>query len=279
MKFYNCDIYRLKELAVKKKLICFGAGRVLKNFIDDYSNIHFEKYIYCIADNNQENIGNKLKIVNAEIPLISVEQLLKIENFVLLITCNDICGVYDQLNSYDKLNDTWCLATTFIRSETSAKEEEGIEYPQNYRITDKPMIPKKIHYCWFGKKEIPKQNRIWMESWKKYCPDYEIVKWDESNYDITQNEYMYEAYKVSKWGFVPDYARLDIIYNYGGIYLDTDVELLKNLDELLYQQAFAGVDSTTWLINLGLGFGAQKQTNIMKELRDLYLNTKILVFT
>ena len=92
------------------------------------------------------------------------------------------------------------------------------------------MIPKIIHYCWIGGTPLPEIAKKCIESWKKCCPDYEIREWNESNYDFTQNVYMKEAYEVKKWGFVPDYARLDIIYRYGGFYLDTDVELLKSLD-------------------------------------------------
>ncbi|HAP8281340.1 TPA: glycosyl transferase, partial [Enterococcus faecium] len=78
------------------------------------------------------------------------------------------------------------------------------------------MIPKKIHYCWFGGNPLPKKDRKCIESWKKYCPDYEIIEWNESNYDLNKNRYMADAYKERKWGFVPDYARFDIIYNHGG---------------------------------------------------------------
>ena len=108
-----------------------------------------------------------------------------------------------------------------------------------------------------------------MESWHKYCPDYEIVEWNESNYDVTKNAYMYEAYQCKKWGFVPDYARLDIIYNHGGIYMDTDVELVQNLDDLLYQDAYFGFEREG-AIALGLGFGAVKGSEIIKRLRDDY---------
>ena len=93
-------------------------------------------------------------------------------------------------------------------------------------------IPKIIHYCWIGTKEKPESVQYCIESWKKFCPDYEIIEWNESNY-FTKNEYMKEAYEAKKWGFVPDYARLDIIYNYGGIYPDTDVEIIKSFDEYL----------------------------------------------
>lgn len=135
------------------------------------------------------------------------------------------------------------------------------------------MIPRKIHYCWFGGNELPARDRYCIESWKKMCPDYEIIRWDESNYDISKCAYMKEAYEAKRLGFVPDYARLDIIYEHGGIYLDTDVELIRNLDDLLTLEGFAGFeasDQTQKCIALGLGFGAQPHNEIIRKLRDDY---------
>lgn len=130
-------------------------------------------------------------------------------------------------------------------------------------------IPKIIHYCWFGGEKIPEEYKSYMESWKRFCPDYEIKEWNETNYDISKNGYMEQAYKNKKWGFVPDYARLDIIYNYGGIYLDTDVELLKSLDEILDCEGFFGFESEN-LVNLGLGFGAVKGNEIIRDMMLQY---------
>ena len=112
-------------------------------------------------------------------------------------------------------------------------------------------MPKYVHKC--------------IQSWKKFCPDFQIIRWDETNYDIEKNEFVRQAYSAKKWAFVSDYARIDILYNHGGIYLDTDVELIKPLDELLYQNAFVGVDATH-LISLGLGFGAVKGCKIIENL-------------
>lgn len=131
-------------------------------------------------------------------------------------------------------------------------------------------IPKIIHYCWFGGKPLPESAIKCIESWKKFCPDYEIIEWNESNYDVTKNRYMKEAYECKRWGFVPDYARLDIIYNNGGIYLDTDVEIVKSFDELLTNSAFAGVEQDTNVVAIGLGFGAVKNCETIKKLRDYY---------
>lgn len=135
------------------------------------------------------------------------------------------------------------------------------------------MIPKIIHYCWVGNAPKPKSVLYCIESWKKFCPDYEIREWNESNYDFTKNKYMKQAYEAKKWGFVPDYARLDIIYEYGGIYLDTDVEIIRSFDELLDQEAFMGFEETgekTYYVNCGQGFGAVPHHEIIKKARDLY---------
>lgn len=129
------------------------------------------------------------------------------------------------------------------------------------------MIPKIIHYCWFGGGEIPENNKKCMESWKKYCPDYEIRRWDETNYDVHCNQYISEAYKAKKWGFVSDFARLDIIYKYGGIYLDTDVELIQSLDPLLEHEGFMGFEDLGQ-IALGLGFGASSHHDLIKYIMD-----------
>ena len=135
------------------------------------------------------------------------------------------------------------------------------------------MIPKIIHYCWVGGAEKPQSVLYCIESWKKYCPDYQIIEWNESNYDFSKNEYMKEAYEAKKWGFVPDYARLDIVYEYGGIYLDTDVEIKKSFDSLLEENAFMGFENTgdgEFFVNCGHGFGAEPHHFIIKAARDMY---------
>ena len=135
------------------------------------------------------------------------------------------------------------------------------------------MIPKIIHYCWFGGAPLPEKERSCIESWRKFCPDYEIKEWNESNYDISENQYIRQAYEAKRWAFVTDYVRLDIIYHHGGIYLDTDVEVIRSLDPLLENSAFAGmenVDRKQLSVNTGLGFGAVKHHPIINEWRSQY---------
>ncbi|MCL2697123.1 MAG: glycosyl transferase [Oscillospiraceae bacterium] len=133
------------------------------------------------------------------------------------------------------------------------------------------MIPKVIHYSWFGGNPLPDEYKKYIETWKKFCPDYDIIEWNESNYDVTKNKYMHDAYKAGKWAFAADYTRLDVIYNHGGIYLDTDVELIKGLDSLLENEAFMGIENGKY-VNPGLGFGAVKAHETIKKLRDCYLD-------
>lgn len=105
------------------------------------------------------------------------------------------------------------------------------------------MIPKIIHYCWFGKKEMPELAYKCIESWKKHLPDYEIYLWNEDSFDLNLNRFCREAYICKKFAFVTDYVRLYALYNFGGIYMDTDVEILKNIDQFLETPAFSGFET------------------------------------
>ncbi len=137
-------------------------------------------------------------------------------------------------------------------------------------------IPKIIHYCWFGGSEIPERDKRCIESWKKFCPDYEIILWNEDNYDVTQIPYMKEAYDAKRWGFVPDFIRMDLVYRYGGIYMDTDVELLRPLDDLLDLPAYVALEAESNCISFGCGFGAEKGAPILKKLCDYYRTLKFV---
>ena len=133
------------------------------------------------------------------------------------------------------------------------------------------MIPKVIHYCWFGGNPMPKLAKKCIKSWKKYLPDYEIIEWNESNFDINCCNYVKEAYQEQKFAYVSDYARLKIIYDNGGIYLDIDVEIIKPLDDLLKYDSFFGFENPEFIAT-GLGFGAVKHNKIVKQMMDEYGN-------
>ena len=104
------------------------------------------------------------------------------------------------------------------------------------------QIPKVIHYCWFGRNPLPSKAVECIESWKKYLPDYEIKEWNEDNFDIRINPYVEEAYHMKKYAFVSDFARFWVLYNFGGVYFDVDVELLKPIDDILEKGPFMGLE-------------------------------------
>ena len=131
------------------------------------------------------------------------------------------------------------------------------------------MIPKIIHYCWFGRGEKPALAKKCIASWRKLCPDFEIREWNEDTYDVTQHPYTKYCCDNKKWAFLSDYARLDIIAQFGGIYLDTDVELVRSLEELLKYPAFYSFENDSYVAT-GLGFGAEAGHPTVKALRDEY---------
>ena len=130
------------------------------------------------------------------------------------------------------------------------------------------MIPKIIHYCWFGGKEKPEEVLRMIASWKKHCPDYEIKEWNESNFDIHLNRYTEEAYQQKKWAFVSDVARLWALVHEGGIYMDTDVEVVRPLDNLLTNSGFLGFEGTQWIATSIMG--VEPQHPLMKQFLSSY---------
>ena len=136
------------------------------------------------------------------------------------------------------------------------------------------MIPKIIHYCWFGRGEKPELAKKCIASWKKFCPDFEIREWNEDNFDIHCCSYVEEAYASKKYAFVTDYVRLYAMYTCGGIYMDTDVEVVRPLEEFLTCKAFSGFESTRY-VPTGI-MASEKGVPIIHELLDYYTDKHFL---
>ena len=131
------------------------------------------------------------------------------------------------------------------------------------------MIPKIIHYCWFGHNKKSKLIKRCIKSWEKYCPDYKIIEWNEDNFDINICPYVKEAYDEGKWAFVSDYVRFYVLKKYGGIYVDTDVEMLKSIDKLRQNGAFAGFASDT-IIATGLILCTEENNWLCQKVLNSY---------
>ena len=132
------------------------------------------------------------------------------------------------------------------------------------------MIPKIIHYCWFGRNPLPSSAKRCINSWKKYLPDYEIKEWNEDNFDVNSIPYTRDAYAAKKYAFVSDYARFWVLYHYGGVYFDTDVEVIRPMNDIIAKGPFMGWEKPgstgAFSIAPGLGLAANKEQPLYQEI-------------
>lgn len=266
----NCTWKEFFTVGSERRIYAFGAAAQPRSFSDRNPSYHLENIIKAFSDNNDEKWGKEYELNNVKIPIISPEQMFsRIKaNDIILITSRFYAEIVDALDRIPRLDGIDCYILTYIehvREQIDMEEKKEILS----RMEKEIQIPKIIHYCWFGKNPIPKKEQQCIASWKKMCPAYEIICWTEDNYDVHKNRYMGQAYDAKKWGFVVDFARLDLVTQYGGVYLDADVELIKPLDELLKFKAFAGYESENY-VAFGLGFGSVKGHKIMEANKEVY---------
>ena len=144
------------------------------------------------------------------------------------------------------------------------------------------MIPKIIHYCWFGRNPLPESAKKCIDSWRKFLPDYEIKEWNEDNFDVNIIPYTQQAYNAKKYAFVSDYARFWILYHHGGVYFDTDVEVIKSMDDIIEKGAFFGMevlDKKKGIIAVapGLGMASEAKHPLYKRMLDGYVNLNFIL--
>ena len=264
MLLKNCDMQSFSEEVATKDIVCYGIGNEFHNMVDNYQEYSWCDNIRFLVDGNVNKHGCKELVQGRELTVMCLEEFLSVanENMILIVTCGFFKDIIELLNAIPQLNNMPCYIYYFMMG---LSEHDVLQIRQ----TEELLIPSKIHYCWFGGKELPDFYKRCIDSWYKYCPEYEIVRWDEGNCDVSETCFTQQAYRVGKYGFVPDYFRLKIIYEHGGIYLDTDVELLRNLDDLRYNHAFCGME-VPGRVNLGLGFGAEKGNEMIYYLLKRY---------
>ncbi len=256
-----------------RSIVIFGAGVIGSvTVLEILKQYHLLRRVLFYVDNSRNIQGQSIDIDNRTVHIKSADALNYAgENTVIIIAVSRYSEVLEQLRSMPCVSRMVCYIMPMMCIHNFCSDSSD-GFPI---LAERPMIPKKIHYMWIGKKSIPSNLQKCMDSWKKYCPDYEIVRWDESNYDISKNRYMEQAYEAGAFGFVPDYARLDILYENGGIYMDTDVEVIQSLDKMLYQQAFCSVEK--WqTINFGGCSGAVKGHRALWQLLEYRKNISFL---
>lgn len=258
-----------------EKIICFCKSKHFEKYIERYGFEEWMTRIVFFVDNSVKDRDeyriskNYMWIVFNPIVL---KQLQSNEYTVLITTglTKTAKEIINQLIDYDLPEELKCLLLIQMEKEAMNQYETSDLIIPKHR---KEMIPKIIHCCWFSKAEKPIEYQKCINSWREKCPEYSIMEWNAENYDVSKNKYMKAACEKKMWAFVSDYARLDVIYNFGGIYLDMDVELLKKLDDLLYNSCFFSSDNEGY-IDLGSGFGAVKNNQFIGTLLDFYKDLK-----
>lgn len=255
---------------VKKEnlhIVLFGAGAMGKVLIPYVSSRYGldERILYYI-DNNPAKQGQFIELASRKVPIYGLSFLKENprEKFVMMITNGDFAPVIKQLEELPQMENVECFIAPVIQL---MEPKIGVGIDGVWKCSKEPLIPKTIHYCWFSGNPIPPELQKCIDSWKEKCPDFDIVRWDESNYDVKKNTYTRQAYEAKKWGFIPDIARLEILYECGGFYLDTDVEVLKSLEPLRYQPGFCAREE--WgHVNFGGGSGCVRHSDMVKEILD-----------
>lgn len=248
-----------------KEIIIFGAGVIGTIIMPEIlHSFGLSDFVGGYIDNDKSRWGEKIRTRYSNNVVYSPDILRdKWKNTVVLLTISRYADVINQLKEMECTAEMVCYIVPMMLIYGFQGEKDG-SVIKEYQ---KQIIPKRINYIWLGKKEIPYRLRKCMESWEKYCPDYEIVQWNEDKYNFKKNTYMKQAYEAGAYGFVPDFARLDILYTYGGLYMDTDVEVIRSLDELLYQDAFCGVEK--WqTVNFGGCSGAVQNNKMIREFME-----------
>lgn len=253
-----------REYMKRKKVIVFGAGRALESCIDLYFD---NKEIEIIVDNNSkiweryiEHCGKTVQIVGVH-ELVNILEGKSLDDYVMMITSPFYAAeIVQQLDEYVEFDGLCCFLQVVVRN-----TRENI--PPYSFTQGSERIPRKIHYFWIGEKPLPKEFEANIDTWKKQNPDFEIIRWDESNYDFGKCDYVKECMESGQWSFATNYARLDVLYTEGGIYLDTDVVAQSNFAPLLADKAFFNMGCAD-RINMGCGFGTQAGTDIVRQMKE-----------
>lgn len=277
MRFINTSYENF--IKSKKKIVQFGASSAWHYYINAFPNIidDIVDNTISIVDNDLNKQGKIFDIEGRKFMIDNVDSICLKEDFVILIVVSlayqkKIC---EQLLSLNLPDSVECyslpLMTTFNKLEVN-NDCVDTYFKTHVERVNVPII----HSFWFSGEEKPELYKRCIDSWHKYCPDFEIKEWNTGNYDVTKNLYMKQAYEQRKWAFVSDYARLDVVYRYGGIYMDMDVELLSSIEKFLSAKSFFCRQEDGFL-ELGSGFGACKGDEFIGEMLETYKHRKFIL--
>lgn len=263
----NCSHNELFDRVGDRRLICFGAGVSGRLMCESHPKEKMLDRISVFVDNDRDKHGGHMTIFDTEVPIVGpkwLENSENVKNSVILVTSRFWDQIFEQLDKIVSLSSVECYSDILLKINPTRSGEEDI-----FGRWGEELIPRKIHYCWFGGGALPDSVKRCMDSWEKFCPDFEIIRWDESNYNINKNRFTSEC--VGRhWSALASYARLDILYTYGGIYFDTDVEIVRDIIPLLRNRTFFGFEVGRSYVNTGHGAGSVPGVKVFRENMEEY---------
>lgn len=269
MRFMNCALSEFKKRCEGKTFVVFGAGQALyflgKKVLEDTGLSSQVKYI---ADNNIratefDFIDKKCPVVNPKV--ITYER----DAIVLIVNSNYAYDIYKQLEEMSLDDSVEVYNLHFIMAVSCGCKGKSWTDRDSFA-----SIPKVIHTFWFSGEEIPYEYKKCVDTWKDKCPDYQIKMWTAEEYDCLKIPFTKEAYLNRKWAFVADYARIDVLHRYGGIYMDMDVEVIKSFDDLLNLNGFFSFDMFN---DIGLEvFGSIEQNPLLESIKEMYESSEFV---
>lgn len=254
-----------------KDIICWGSGKHFKNIT----------YPFLCQSGLIENLKGFLDTTGTDEVILDERKYARIKKHnlysidikktVILIAVTGYREILTQLSGDTRLNNLTAIPSIYLESLYEDLTLLSVEKPQlNYRKNTSPVIPKIIHTFWFSDgKPLPQKYQNCLNSWKKYAPDFEIKIWDNNSYRAENCLFFDQAVGDKNWAFASDYARADVLRRYGGVYMDLDVEMLRPIDDLLYNDAYMSFESLT-RIECGSGMGAMAGNKIIDEICKSY---------
>lgn len=264
MKFLNCSLHEVRECFKNHKIIFFGSGSWLE-MINYTELMSLRNNFAYIVDNNPDKNG---RFESLQLKIYSPEKIKEeIECIVIITSTVYMYDMYCQLDAMNLNDKIHCYAFPFMQMVTKNHMDKQI-FMEAVNLKKKPRIPKIIHSFWFSGEQKPIEYQKCVDTWGKYFTDYEIIEWNLDNYNWHKHPFLERAIELKAWAFATDFARLDVLNEYGGVYLDMDVEVFKSFDELLGNEAILSFGSNVF-IDLAV-LGAGRGNKIIQSMLRLY---------
>lgn len=270
MLLLNCGLDEIVNQVGDSRIIFFGCGSWLK--VVNHTELMKLADNFCYAIDNDLS-QDEIRLGNITLPIYSPSKVLEETKCVIILSSPVyMYEMYQQLQAMSLNEDIVCYAFPFMQMVTENKVDASLlnEVVNN---TIEKKIPKIIHSFWFSGDEKPDSYQKCVDTWKRILTDYEIIEWNKNNYDWHKHPFVERAIELEAWAYASDYARLDVLNNYGGIYLDMDVEVFKKFDDLLGNEAILSFSNHV-LIDLAV-IGSKKENVLIKKLLRLYDDVKL----